>query len=178
MNQLAKMLARKFVLAKHFKGAPKLSDFQLVEETLSTDLKDGGILTAILIIIGFTNLYFTEILAKAEWFTVDPYMRGRMVQTMKEGDQMLGSQVARLVNFCIVRSHPLLATLFTYIYLSARVLKSRCAEFPEGSQVVGNFGWRDLTIYKPEPNGIRFYSTIHRLPEMKGLPDSYAVSTF
>jgi len=126
------MLARKFVLAKHFKGAPKLTDFKLVEETVSTDIKDG------------------EILAKAEWLTVDPYMRGRSVQTMKEGDQMPGGQVAR-------------------------VLKSRCPEFPEGSQVVGNFGWRDLTVYKPDPNGARFYSTIHKMPDMKGLPDSYAL---
>jgi len=78
-------------------------------------------------------------------------MRGR-AHFLKVGDQMGGTQVAR-------------------------VLKSRCAEFPEGSQVVGNFGWRDLTVYKPEPNGPRTYSTIHKMPEMKGLPDSYALGS-
>lgn len=36
------MLARKFVLAKPFEGLPKLTDFQIVEETLPTELQDGG----------------------------------------------------------------------------------------------------------------------------------------
>jgi len=56
-----------------------------------------------------------------------------------------------------------------------RVLKSKCPEFPEGSQVVGGFGWRDLTVYKPVPGGVRTYNTIHKIPDMKGLPDSYAL---
>jgi len=132
MNKLSRMLARKFVLAKPFEGLPKLTDFNIVEETIPTELQDG------------------EILARAEWWTVDPYMRLRSVAHMKIGDQFTGGQVAR-------------------------VLKSRCAEFPEGCQVVGYFGWRDLTIYKPVPGGPRMYSTIQKMPEMKGLPDSYAL---
>lgn len=36
------MLAKKFVIAKRFEGLPKLNDFKLVEETLPTELKDGG----------------------------------------------------------------------------------------------------------------------------------------
>ncbi len=36
------MLAKKFVLKKAFDGFPKLSDFELVEETLPKELKDGG----------------------------------------------------------------------------------------------------------------------------------------
>jgi len=55
------------------------------------------------------------------------------------------------------------------------VLKSKCAEFPAGTQVVGKFGWRDLTVYKPEPNGPRGWRTIMNLPNMKGLPPSYAL---
>jgi len=39
---LTKMLARKFVLKKSFEGFPKLTDFELVEETLPKDLQDGG----------------------------------------------------------------------------------------------------------------------------------------
>lgn len=120
------------MLAKTFEGLPKLTDFKLLEETLPTELKDG------------------EILTRAEWWTVDPYMRLRSVATMKVGDQFLGGQVAR-------------------------VIKSRCDEFPEGSQVVGYFGWRDLTIYKPIEGGVRSYNSILKMPEMKGLSDSYAL---
>jgi hypothetical protein len=36
------MLGRKFILNNKIQGAPKLSDFKLVEETLP-ELKDGGI---------------------------------------------------------------------------------------------------------------------------------------
>jgi prostaglandin reductase 1 len=69
---------------------------------------------------------------------------------MQIGDQMIGSQIAR-------------------------VIKSRCPEFPEGCQVVGHFGWRDLTIYKPDPNGPRAYPAVYKIPDMKGLPDAYAL---
>ncbi|CAL8099811.1 unnamed protein product [Orchesella dallaii] len=125
-----KMQARKFVITKHFQGLPKLSDFNLVEETLPA-LQDG------------------EILCKAEWLTVDPYMRAAS-DRLKVGDQMPGGQVAR-------------------------VLKSRCADFPEGTQVVANFGWRDLTVMKVPPAEKRGFDSIHAMPEMKGLPDSYAL---
>lgn len=33
---------KKWVLAKLFEEEPKLSDFQIVEEEISTDLKEGG----------------------------------------------------------------------------------------------------------------------------------------
>lgn len=32
-----------------------------------------------------------------------------------------------------------------------------------------------MTVYKPVPNGLRSYGTIYKLPDMKGLPDSYAL---
>lgn len=124
------MQARKIILGQHFQGAPKLSDFDIVEETLPP-LQDG------------------EILCKAEWLTVDPYMRPA-TDRMKAGDQMPGGQVAR-------------------------VIKSKSSDFPEGSQVVGNFGWRDLTIAKVLPVEKRGIETFHEMPEMKGLPDSYAL---
>jgi len=124
----AAMLARKFVMKNAFDGMPKLTDFELVEEHLPNELHDG------------------EILVKAEWLTVDPYMRLRS----KPGEQMIGTQVGR-------------------------VIKSKCSEFPEGSQVVGGFGWRDLTIYKPTTGGPRIYNTIHKLPDLQGLPVSYAL---
>lgn len=124
------MQARKIVMKQHFQGAPKLSDFEIVEETLPA-LQDN------------------EILCKAEWFTVDPYMRPASMR-MKAGDQMPGGQVAR-------------------------VIKSRSAEFPEGSKVVGNFGWRDVTIAKVPPKEARNVQYFYEMPEMKGLPDSYAL---
>ena len=127
---LDKMQARKIVITQRFQGAPKLSDFKIVEETLPP-LQDG------------------EILCKAEWLTVDPYMRAG-ADRLKPGEQMMGGQVAR-------------------------VLKSRSAEFPEGSQVVGNFGWRDLTITKVLPKEQMSIMTFHAMPDMKGLPDSYAL---
>lgn len=33
---------KKWILAKLFEEEPKLSDFQIVEEDISTDLKEGG----------------------------------------------------------------------------------------------------------------------------------------
>ncbi|KAL0849968.1 hypothetical protein ABMA28_011887 [Loxostege sticticalis] len=48
--------ARKYVVKKHFQGVPKKEDFELVEQELPP-LKDG------------------EFLAKAEWISVDPYLR-------------------------------------------------------------------------------------------------------
>jgi prostaglandin reductase 1 len=122
------MLAKKVTLAKHFEGAPKVSDFIIVEETLSKTLQDG------------------EILCKAEFLSVDPYMRG-FANRMKIGDTMPGGQVAR-------------------------VLESRNPDYAVGSQVVGNFGWRDLTIYKPASQS---WLTLYPMPDLKNLPDSYAL---
>jgi prostaglandin reductase 1 len=62
------------------------------------------------------------------------------------------------------------------LLLFGRVLQSRNREFPEGSQVVGSFGWRDLTIYKPKP-GEASPDGVYKMPDMKGLPDSYALGS-
>ena len=44
-----------------------------------------------------------------------------------------------------------------------------------GTKVVGYFGWRDHTVFKPDPNSERYLETIYKMPNMKGLPDSYAL---
>lgn len=62
-----------------------------------------------------------------------------------------------------------------FLKIICSVIKSRCKEFPEGTQIIAYFGWRDLTIYKPIPGGIRTFQTIQNMPELKGLPDSYAL---
>ena len=33
---------KKILMKRHFEGVPKLDDFELVEEELSEELKDGG----------------------------------------------------------------------------------------------------------------------------------------
>jgi prostaglandin reductase 1 len=71
---------------------------------------------------------------------------------MSVGDQMPGGQVAR-------------------------VIKSKSSEYPEGTQVVGGFGWRDLTIAKvlPLEQRTNLMEGFYAMPDMKGLPDSYAL---
>ncbi|XP_070552689.1 prostaglandin reductase 1-like isoform X2 [Ptychodera flava] len=70
--------ARKFVLVKHFDGFAKDSDLKLVEEELP-EIKDG------------------EFLCEAVYLSVDPYMRPYSGKWRKEGDTMLGQQVAKVV---------------------------------------------------------------------------------
>ncbi|XP_018412725.1 PREDICTED: prostaglandin reductase 1-like [Nanorana parkeri] len=96
------VLARSWTLVKHFEGAPKLSDFKLVETQLQK-LKNG------------------EVLLEAECFSVDPYMRPYSKRMMKEGDIMMGTQVAR-------------------------VLESKDSKFPVGSYAISNGGWTTHSI--------------------------------
>lgn len=67
--------AKKFIYASAFKGEPKLSDFQLVEEDLPA-LKDG------------------EVQIEALFVSVDPYMRPYMSR-FPVGSLMIGGQVAK-----------------------------------------------------------------------------------
>jgi len=105
----AMVKAKKFIFAKRFEGMPKVSDFKLVEEDLR-ELKDG------------------EILTKGLWHSVDPYMRAYSVR-MKEGDKMIGSQVAKII-------------------------ESKHSKFPVNSLVVTNAGWCDYAIANGDEIGI------------------------
>lgn len=67
--------AKKFIQASPFKGEPKLSDFEVLEEDLPA-LKDG------------------EILIEAISWSVDPYMRPYMARFPAKS-QMIGGQVAK-----------------------------------------------------------------------------------
>lgn len=67
--------AKTFIQLSAFKGEPKLSDFQLVEEDLPA-LKDG------------------EVLIEALYLSVDPYMRPYMSR-FPIGSLMIGGQVAK-----------------------------------------------------------------------------------
>ncbi|XP_048359162.1 prostaglandin reductase 1-like [Sphaerodactylus townsendi] len=86
-----------WVLKKHFEGNPKLSDFELKEAELPA-LNHG------------------DVLLESVFFSVDPYMRAYSKRMMKEGDIMLGSQVAR-------------------------VMDSKNSAFPVGTFVVSAAGW-------------------------------------
>ncbi|KFQ32123.1 Prostaglandin reductase 1 [Mesitornis unicolor] len=70
--------AKVWVLKKHFEGFPKTSDFNLKKIELP-DLKDG------------------ELLLESVFLSVDPYMRPYSQRDMKEGDIMIGTQVAKIV---------------------------------------------------------------------------------
>ncbi|KAK7872296.1 hypothetical protein R5R35_002753 [Gryllus longicercus] len=67
---------KKYILAKHFIGEPKLTDFKLVEEELPK-LEEG------------------EILCESLWLSVDPYMR-KYTDFQMEGTVMPGGVVARI----------------------------------------------------------------------------------
>ncbi|CAG7720408.1 unnamed protein product [Allacma fusca] len=86
------MEARKWTLKQKIEGMPTVEDFVIATEILNSTLEDG------------------EILTKAEWWTVDPYMRER-ANHLSVGEMMLGGQVARVIKSC----HP---------------------QFPQGSQVI------------------------------------------
>ncbi|XP_029382389.1 prostaglandin reductase 1 [Echeneis naucrates] len=94
--------AKVWILTKHFEGFPKDSDFELKVEELP-EPKHG------------------EVLLEAVFLSVDPYMRPFSRVRMKEGDAMIGTQVAK-------------------------VIQSNNPAFPVGSHVVGRCGWRTHTV--------------------------------
>ncbi|XP_048788444.1 prostaglandin reductase 1 [Lagopus muta] len=90
--------AKVWVMKKHFEGFPQTSDFEMKQEVLA-NLKDG------------------ELLLESVFLSVDPYMRPYSKRSMKEGDVMIGTQVARIV-------------------------ESKNPAFTVGTFVVANRGWR------------------------------------
>ncbi|XP_033839457.1 prostaglandin reductase 1-like [Periophthalmus magnuspinnatus] len=94
--------AKTWILTKHFDGFPKGSNFELNVEELS-EPKDG------------------EVLLEAIFLSVDPYMRLFSSFRMKEGDVMVGTQVAK-------------------------VIQSKNPAFPLGSHVVTPCGWRTHSL--------------------------------
>ncbi|XP_028999156.1 prostaglandin reductase 1-like [Betta splendens] len=89
-------------LAKHFDGFPDDSNFELKVEELP-EPRDG------------------EVLLEAVFLSVDPYMRLVSCFSLNEGDVMIGTQVAR-------------------------VIQSNNSAFPVGTHVVASCGWRTHTV--------------------------------
>ncbi|XP_030048220.1 prostaglandin reductase 1 isoform X1 [Microcaecilia unicolor] len=96
------VFSKAWTLEKHFKDFPKPSDFKLQEIKLP-EIKDG------------------EVLLEALFLSVDPYMRSYSFVVMKEGDIMIGSQVARVV-------------------------ESKNSAFPVGDFVISSAGWTTHSI--------------------------------
>ncbi|KAM3591306.1 uncharacterized protein V6R79_026413 [Siganus canaliculatus] len=94
--------AKAWILVKHFDGFPKNSNFELKVEELP-EPKDG------------------EVILEAVFLSVDPYMRPFSRFRMQEGDVMIGTQVAK-------------------------VIQSKNPAFPVGSHVVARSGWRSHTL--------------------------------
>lgn len=69
------MKAKRWILVQHFDGVPKEDDLKLIEEDLP-ELKDN------------------EILLKACYLSVDPYMR-LFSSSLPLGSTMIGEQVAQ-----------------------------------------------------------------------------------
>ncbi|XP_037083302.1 LOW QUALITY PROTEIN: prostaglandin reductase 1-like [Pollicipes pollicipes] len=90
-----------------------------------------------------------EFLCEAEYLSVDPYMRPYS-RNLQPPTTMIGSQVGR-------------------------VLESRCERFPVGSRVVGALGWRSRSVVKGDTPPAVF--GVRPLPELGGLPDSYALGS-
>lgn len=68
--------SKKFIYIKEFEGEPNSTNFKLIEEELPAELQEN------------------EFLAKAEYLSVDPFMRPYMIRH-PIGSTMIGGQVAR-----------------------------------------------------------------------------------
>ncbi|XP_063825088.1 prostaglandin reductase 1-like [Ostrinia nubilalis] len=122
--------ARKYVVKKHFQGVPKRDDFEIVEQELPP-LKDG------------------EILVKAEWISVDPYLRAYNARTPIPYDQ--------------------------FSYQVAVVTESKNPDYPVGTRVVSHKGWRDYTIFNPTVKTDDKNASLYKLPDLHGLSPSLGV---
>jgi prostaglandin reductase 1 len=124
------VIARKYVVKKHFQGVPKREDFEIVEEELPP-LQDG------------------EVLVKAEWISVDPYLRA--------------------YHF----AHPLPYDQFSYQV--AIVKESKDSDYPVGTKIVSHRGWRDYSIINTKTTPTDFLNKFYKLPDLKGLSDSLGI---
>ena len=125
---MASLVSKAWTLASRPVGAPKSSDFQQVSEEAG-EPADG------------------QIQVRNSWMSVDPYMRGRMIDRksyvppFKLGEVMQGGAVGRVV----ASKHP---------------------GFADGDLVLSNAGWREAWTADPQTAGAR------KLVSGTGLPDS------
>ncbi|XP_047505206.1 prostaglandin reductase 1-like [Pieris napi] len=114
--------ARKYVVKRNFQGVPKKDDFEIVEYELP-QLKTG---------------HFS---VKAEWISVDPYMRSHSISRPVPYDQF-GFQVGKIT-------------------------ESKNPDFPVGCRVVTHKGWCDYSVVT---NLKEAHSNVYIVPDLQGLP--------
>ncbi|XP_043212876.1 prostaglandin reductase 1-like isoform X1 [Amphibalanus amphitrite] len=91
-----------------------------------------------------------QFLCQAEYLSVDPYLRP-FSKRLNPPSTMIGAQVAK-------------------------VLESKNDKYPAGSYVVaGNLGWRTLSVAEDQPEDGRSFTGLEPLPDLGGLPRSYAL---
>ncbi|XP_053558638.1 prostaglandin reductase 1 [Bombina bombina] len=144
------VLAKSWTMVRHFEGAPKLEDFKLIEKELPP-LNDE------------------ELLLESVFLSVDPYMRPYSKMALKEGDVMLGSQVARVVEsknpaFPVGGYYVGHAGWTTHFISNGKDIEALPANWPENlprSLAVGAVGMPGLTAYfglleicKPKPGDV------------------------
>ena len=92
--------AKRFSLVRHFEGLPTKDNFKLEDQELP-ELKDDGkkrneIINSMIICFSVKgNIFSTEILVEALYFSVDPYMRPYVAMLLKPGDAIIGGQVGK-----------------------------------------------------------------------------------
>lgn len=122
--------ARKYVVKKHFQGLPQKTDYDLVETELPA-LKSG------------------EILVKAEFISVDPYLRAYNNRNPVPYDQ--------------------------FSYQVGIVQESKDPAYSVGERVVSHKGWTDYYIDNPKTPKQSPGEMVYKLPDLKGLPNSLGV---
>ncbi|XP_063311330.1 prostaglandin reductase 1-like [Pelobates fuscus] len=128
--------SKSWTMVKHFEGAPKLEDFKLIEKELPP-LKDG------------------EVLLESVFLSVDPYMRPYSKRSLKDGDVMMGSQVARVVEsknpaYQVGSYYVSYSGWTTHFISDGKGLRPLPTDWPENlprSLALGTVGMPGLTAY-------------------------------
>ncbi|XP_072260521.1 prostaglandin reductase 1-like isoform X1 [Pyxicephalus adspersus] len=130
------VLSKSWTMVRHFEGAPKLADFKLIENELPP-LKDG------------------ELLLESEFWSVDPYMRPYSKEELKDGDVMMGTQVARVMEsknpaFSVGDYYVARAGWTTHFISDGKELRALPSNWPESlprSLALGAVGMPGVTAY-------------------------------
>ncbi|XP_063770272.1 prostaglandin reductase 1-like [Pseudophryne corroboree] len=130
------VVSESWTMVRHFEGVPKPEDFKLIEKELPP-------------------LKYGEILLESEFWSVDPYMRPYSKRSLKEGDVIMGSQVARVVesknvDFATGDYYVAQAGWTTYFISDGKDLRALPSEWPESlprSLALGAVGMPGVTAY-------------------------------